>query len=192
MRNIFLAAGAALFTLPMASLPAAAAVYEWTLTSSISAGGSGTLTIGDTPAEVAANPQDNRYDLTSFTGTIGGQTIHLFGGDPNADISDGAFIYDNRVAHLPGNVDIFDSDSGVLFQFDVSGNLGNIWSNGAGGTSYSYYVYTYGQGYTLADTQATFSVTDVPELSTWAMMGLGFASLGFAGYRRNKAATVLA
>ncbi|MGO9944387.1 MAG: hypothetical protein ACLPIC_16715 [Rhodoblastus sp.] len=32
----------------------------------------------------------------------------------------------------------------------------------------------------------------VPEISTWAMMLAGFAGLGFAGYRRNKAAALAA
>ena len=32
----------------------------------------------------------------------------------------------------------------------------------------------------------------VPEPSTWAMMLIGFVGLGFAGYRRNKAATLAA
>jgi hypothetical protein len=32
----------------------------------------------------------------------------------------------------------------------------------------------------------------VPELSTWAMMALGFAGLGFAGYRSHKRDTVIA
>jgi hypothetical protein len=35
-------------------------------------------------------------------------------------------------------------------------------------------------------------VAAVPETSTWAMMLGGFAGLGFAGYRRNKAATLVA
>jgi hypothetical protein len=35
-------------------------------------------------------------------------------------------------------------------------------------------------------------ITTVPELSTWAMMFVGFAGLGFAGYRRNKAVSVAA
>jgi hypothetical protein len=34
------------------------------------------------------------------------------------------------------------------------------------------------------------SVTAVPEISTWAMLLAGFGALGFAGYRRNKAASV--
>jgi len=34
---------------------------------------------------------------------------------------------------------------------------------------------------------ANFNVgTAVPEPSTWAMMSLGFAGLGFAGYRKAK------
>ncbi len=32
--------------------------------------------------------------------------------------------------------------------------------------------------------EVLYSPTTVPESSTWAMMLLGFASLGFAGYRR--------
>jgi hypothetical protein len=32
----------------------------------------------------------------------------------------------------------------------------------------------------------------VPELSTWMMMGLGFASLGFAGYRARRATSAVA
>jgi hypothetical protein len=36
------------------------------------------------------------------------------------------------------------------------------------------------------------SVTGVPEPETWALMGLGFAGLGFLGYRRNKSEFVSA
>ena len=35
-----------------------------------------------------------------------------------------------------------------------------------------------------------FSVRSIPEPSTWAMMTLGFVGLGFAGYRRARAAPV--
>jgi hypothetical protein len=34
--------------------------------------------------------------------------------------------------------------------------------------------------------------TAVPEPSTWAMMLLGFAGLGFAGYRRSRKASAIA
>jgi hypothetical protein len=36
-----------------------------------------------------------------------------------------------------------------------------------------------------------FLLTPVPELSTWAMLAIGFASLGFAGYRRARKITPL-
>lgn len=40
-------------------------------------------------------------------------------------------------------------------------------------------------------TSASFEAVLVPEPSTWAMMLLGFAGLGFAGYSRTKARSVL-
>jgi PEP-CTERM motif len=46
------------------------------------------------------------------------------------------------------------------------------------------YVYTWGSG---ADAdRLTVDIGAVPEPSTWAMMVLGFASLGFAGYRGSR------
>jgi hypothetical protein len=38
----------------------------------------------------------------------------------------------------------------------------------------------------------TFTATDVPEPSTWAMMLLGLAGLGLTGYRKAKAARLAA
>jgi hypothetical protein len=52
---------------------------------------------------------------------------------------------------------------------------------------------TTGQAVTTSDlgvalyvVNAGGSITAVPELSTWAMMLVGFAGLGFAGYRRTR------
>jgi hypothetical protein len=47
------------------------------------------------------------------------------------------------------------------------------------------YVYTWGSG-ANADS-LTINIEAVPELSTWAMMALGFAGLGFVGRRRLRA-----
>jgi hypothetical protein len=51
------------------------------------------------------------------------------------------------------------------------------------------YVYTWGSG---ADADSlTVNISSVPEPSTWAMMLIGFAGLGFAAYRaRNRMAAV--
>jgi hypothetical protein len=42
----------------------------------------------------------------------------------------------------------------------------------------------------LFNNQHLFTTQTVPEPSTWAMMIVGFAGLGFAGYRSAKAKTV--
>ena len=46
------------------------------------------------------------------------------------------------------------------------------------------YVYTWGPP--AADDSLTVKIGSIPEPSTWAMMLLGFAGLGYAGYRRAK------
>ena len=46
-------------------------------------------------------------------------------------------------------------------------------------------------GHGVISGSGTFSVTAVPEPSTWAMMGLGFASLGFAAFRRGRPAIAI-
>ena len=38
----------------------------------------------------------------------------------------------------------------------------------------------------------TLTVSTVPELSTWAMLALGFAGLGFAGYRTSRRSAPIA
>jgi hypothetical protein len=47
------------------------------------------------------------------------------------------------------------------------------------------YLYNFGSG-TDADTFTVEVGAPVPELSTWAMMLIGFAGLGFAGYRASR------
>jgi len=40
------------------------------------------------------------------------------------------------------------------------------------------------------DGSFSWSITGVPESSTWAMLLVGFAGLGFAGYRQSKRAPI--
>jgi PEP-CTERM motif len=58
----------------------------------------------------------------------------------------------------------------------------NLWGNGGDSgtiaTTASYDVNTQFNG--------TYSISAVPEPSTWAMMILGFASVGFMAYRRKR------
>jgi hypothetical protein len=79
---------------------------------------------------------------------------------------------------------------GLLFAFGV-GNYGNFYDSGA-----NVYLSTWlpdgpanGPGSLfIPGDPGTLSVTAVPEPSTWAMMILGFAGVGFMGYRRRNSA----
>lgn len=44
----------------------------------------------------------------------------------------------------------------------------------------------------IAGTVATASTTAIPEMSTWAMLGLGFVSLALAGARKRKSPRIIA
>jgi hypothetical protein len=80
--------------------------------------------------------------------------------------------------------------------FDTNGTFSKVVFNevnsGGGYESDNHTVghyVTMGQGTQVKLIQ---SVAGVPEPATWAMMVVGFAILGFAGYRRNRAATLAA
>ena len=69
-----------------------------------------------------------------------------------------------------------------------TGNTGGyITLNILAGQTYGAYVYSLDSIQGRADISLS-----VPEPATWAMMLVGFAGLGFAGYRRNKAARLAA
>jgi hypothetical protein len=168
------AIGAALMvSLVVAATPEArASVYEFQFTSP-EASASGQLVVDPTNDQV-----------TSISGSVSvtGQpidTITTILANPSfpTPYNNGPFIYDNT--YYAGNP-AFDVD-GVLFA--TAGNPGgswNIWGNGP--DSYSLYEYVSNVGYAVAVT-GTFAVS-TPELSIWAMLLLGFAGLGFAGYRK--------
>jgi hypothetical protein len=69
------------------------------------------------------------------------------------------------------------------------GTSGDMWYGSPGSfvIDNSYAVATGAKTNTLA-----VSMTAVPELSTWAMLLLGFAGLGFAGYRGSRKSAALA
>jgi hypothetical protein len=78
---------------------------------------------------------------------------------------------------------------GVVFQLS-DGTIVDMYSNGGdGGPIYGAVVWAVG-----ADgpdyTSAGGLTLSVPEPSTWAMMVLGFASLGFSGYRASRKAAI--
>ena len=91
---------------------------------------------------------------------------------------DGSFIY-NNLYYSSGMA--FDVD-GVLFTtIQNPGGYWNLWGSSPG--DYSLWESSGSYNYPIAES-GTLSVAAVPELSTWAMLGLGFAGLGVAGRRR--------
>ena len=122
---------------------------------------------------------------------------HSFGFYPNGSAP--GFSYDNlfypngspQVAppdHYPFHGGYFDI-YGLVFTI-AGGDSVNLWSNGNTPDGL-----TYGIGVTdgtdVLD-RATVTVAAVPESSTWAMMILGFAGVGFMAYRRKSKPALMA
>jgi hypothetical protein len=145
----------------------------------------GTLTVDNSFVNAVGG-----YDILSITGTVtglGGAAIVGLIPNPNQPFpfNNGTWIYDNVGFPAMPHLD----NPGVLFTAGLyTYNIYTVSVDNA----FTYYlssnnpdgIYNPGQPGTLfADNNP---VTGVPELSTWAMMLLGFAGLGFVAYRRTK------
>jgi hypothetical protein len=72
-----------------------------------------------------------------------------------------------------------------------NGDVVDMYSNGgSGGPIYGVVVFSAATGPDY--TSAGGLTLNVPEPSTWAMMGLGFGGLGFGGYRASRKAAAIA
>jgi hypothetical protein len=193
------AIGTAMLTGYGLSAPPAQAGYVVTLTqqgSNVVATGSGSIDLtglsffegnGDTAGIVPANaviltgPTSNTLDsyYTGFTGPTsfgsGGDTAASSGsGDIVGIDGSGAFIGGAAIAVPTSYL------SGTSLS-DTATYAGETLS-GLGMTPGTY-EWTWGTG---ANQNFTVEISAVPEPSTWAMMLLGFAGLGFAGYRQRR------
>jgi hypothetical protein len=128
-------------------------------------------------------------EVTNITGTLSGvvnDTINGFIADSSfpspVSLPDGAFIYDN--VFYPGQDSLVDQ-FGVVFT--TAGNPGgywNLWSGAPG--DYSLYESNLAGDYPIAISGGSLDPHAVPEPSTWAMMLIGLAGVGFAAYRRGR------
>ena len=175
MRKVMVTTLAALATAMLLNVTSASAeIYKFTFESN--------------DAELTATGEftvDAAEQVTGVSGFISGLTNQTISGVtanpsfPNSSYSpDGSFIYDNLYSST-GNA--FDY-SGLLFT--TSGNPGgywNLWSTGPG--NYSLFESVGSYNYPIQEI-GSLSVAAAPEPSTWAMLAVGFASLGLFGRRR--------
>ena len=128
------------------------------------------------------------YDYNTNKGYVAGSSTIMVSGDSIAGVNG---LYDLFQGFLGGSID-FENSAHSIFTFPIGGNppiqTGSISVAAA-------YISTADGEYstvTGGDLIASTPTTGVPEPSTWAMMLIGFAGLGFAGYRRASKARAIA
>ena len=156
---------------------------------------------GDTTSIAATLTADSlgggEWLVTGLTGTVtdngGSEAMTLISGGPSP------FSYAAEALNAD-NVLYFPVTSGTFFDlYGLAFSASNLVWDLCGGTGFAGTLGCQGP-YTLfwenpsgfnggGNDQGTATVT-VPEPSTWAMLGLGFAGLAFAGYRSHKAASI--
>jgi PEP-CTERM motif len=162
---------------------AASVTDTWTFTDGGSNTGSGSFTY------------DNTTDLvSSFSGNYDGNALTFYNAlTPPVQVSGGNLVY-HGVPNTHGADYIFDD----LFPITVNGILTSTGSGAGqvfydisldspGATQVDFFSITPTGAYVVDDgTFTTTQVAAVPEPSTWAMMLLGFAGVGFMAYRRKQ------
>jgi hypothetical protein len=169
---------AGLLPLAAASEPACAEVFDWSLTGPSPAlggvpfPGSGTITATPTGSKGV-------WDIDTITGVVNGSAIT------------GTSAFESADNQLFTNGFAFVSTKGISFE-TAAGQSVNIFSFFAQGTPPTGNAYGELSSNPSAFGVGTFTLTAVPEPSTWAMLLLGFAGLGFASYgaRRTSAGRV--
>jgi hypothetical protein len=139
------------------------------------------------------------FSFTNATGTVDGTvTGQIFGlpvNGTNVAATDVILYgYPSGLGLPTAPLDVFTGASVTLNSFDVAGGqivTGYFESTFAGGSSLNLWplhwdaVLQGPTGSTVISTgAATYAL--IPEPSTWAMMLLGFAGLGFVGYRKSR------
>jgi hypothetical protein len=119
------------------------------------------------------------WDLISVAGTLSGYEYTPGSTDLSGGCAGICAIFGQNVVAYLGALQLTFADP---FPFTGASPGANPLITGEGGPSWENYSYTLG-GEPIRYLDSGF-VISVPEPSTWTMMLLGFAGLGFAGYRK--------
>jgi hypothetical protein len=132
--------------------------------------------------KITVNAADEVTAISGFISGLADRTISSVTPNPNfsgaAYSPDGSFIYNNL--YHPSGLS-FDIDGLLFATAQNPGGYWNLWGNSPG--NYSLWESAGPYNYPIQES-GTLSLAAVPELSTWAMFGLGFAGLGLARHRR--------
>jgi hypothetical protein len=136
------------------------------------------------------NPLNSNTD-PSVNGTYDYSTSFVVSGPVSSSVGElkGQFAADNEVASIALNgVKIYTGPTDGSSQFSGWTSFFDIGNFKTGTNTIVFDVVNYAQnGGNPSGLDVQFLSSAVPEPSTWAMMLLGFAGLGFAGYRRARA-----
>ena len=144
-------------------------------------------------AVVTATPDAGNFDITGITGTgtTAGSAFNITGlvSDPSnhtppntGTAAGGAWVYNDVIFTGPLRFDY----NGVVFSAD-NGFLYNLYTQNVNNPSFDGLLSTdsNSDGTGTAHLGTGTITAAVPEPSTWAMIILGFAGIGFMAYRRN-------
>jgi hypothetical protein len=145
----------------------------------------GFLAIGNAPTPPFNNNNLGSFSLPLGGGVYTGEAFNLLVTFNNPTNGTGLFT-----SELIGSVSGL-GNGGIEVVFDPTPQVFSF----AGGTfdlSVNNVSITGGDFTTVAVTGQITTVADVPEASTWMMMILGFAGIGFMAYRRNSKSALMA
>lgn len=126
-------------------------------------------------------------DAGPASGTVAAAQTYLVGDPPKAITSDGTKTIDGLTGSASGATQVASADFGlyegatVSLSYSALTQVGFYPGSAVRGVAFSGTAET-GGAFDLVYTYTT----PIPEGSTWAMMGLGLAGLGFAGFHSNR------
>jgi len=180
MNRLVLAGAMAAVGLCAGALPASASVFDLSFTGT---GISGLLVLslgsGPSPYTVSGVDAGSYVDVGGTTYTITG-LITYAGDDQKAYFPASS---STGYVDFPGISVSFGSGNALnLFAFNPTSYGALLQSENASGNPFTGHYYAV----TVTDAPPAADITPVPELTTWAMLGLGFAGLAFVAAGRRK------